>query len=83
MEIKKVTVEESGKKVDILIPQDPDDHSYNEYLEEAEIEKTKDQLKKRPDKPKSKHSKEDITGALKEYQEFVKRQRGEHSKRYF
>lgn len=83
MEVKKVIVEESGKKMDVFIPQDPDDHSYNEYLEEAEVEKTKDQLKKSPDKPTSKYSKEDIAGALKEHQEFVKRQKGEHSKKYF
>ncbi len=83
MEIKRIEVKEGNKQMDVFIPQDPKDHSYNEYLEEAEIEKTREQLKKRPDKPVSKRSKGDIATELKERGEFNKRRKSDSPKKYW
>ena len=73
-EIKKITVKANDKEMDVFIPQSGD-KSYDDYLEEAETEKTENELRKKPPRPESKMSKQEIGGALKEYQEFKKRGR--------
>lgn len=48
------------------------DRSYDQYLEEAEREKTAEELKKQQ-RPIAKMSRADIIGALKEYREWFRR----------
>lgn len=83
LEFKKIEIKEGDKEMDVFIPQDPKDKSYNEYLEQAEVEKTKDQLRKRPPKPKSKVSKEEVSGELKERAEFDRRRKSDHPRKYY
>ncbi len=82
IEIKEYNVKVGDEQMDVFIPQS-DDHSYNEYLEVAEIEKTKEQLKKRPPKEKGKASKSDISEVLKEKREFSRRKKSEFPRKYF
>jgi hypothetical protein len=72
--IKKITVKSNEREMNVFIPQSNDD-SYNKYLEEAETEKTTNELNKKPPRPTPKASKEEIAGALREYREFKKRGR--------
>ena len=81
-ETHRFTVEENGRQVQVVIPKS-DDKSYDNYLIEAQKEKTRDQLRKKapPETPKEK-SRESLAGLLKERQEYDRR-RAEGSKRYF
>lgn len=81
-EINKFTVKEGNKEMLVVIPK-TGDKSYDDYLESSEREKTADQLRKRPDKPAPRASREEVSGALREYNEFKYRQRSEHPKKYF
>lgn len=67
--------------MEVFIPQ-TGDLSYDRYLEEAEREKTLDQLKKSPPRAPSKASKKDIGEALKEIKEFQRRKK-ENRKRFY
>ncbi len=69
---KMVTVKHEDKEMQVIIP-DTGDKAENQYLEEAEREKTLDQLKKKPAREKSKLSEEDKVAAIKEIQAFKKR----------
>lgn len=64
--INKFVVKEGSREMTVVIPQSGD-KSYDDYLEEAEREKTAEQLKKKPPKPKATMSKEDVAGMLKEF----------------
>ncbi len=66
------TVEHEDREMKVIIP-DTGDESENQYLEEAEREKTLDQLKKKPTKEQSKLSKEDKVIAIKEVVDYKKR----------
>jgi len=81
MELDKFTVEENGKKMEVIIPK-TGDRSYDNYLKEAEIEKTKDQLRKKPDKVKS-HSNEEIKGALREYNDWKNKRDSGQTRKYY
>lgn len=86
-QIKQFTVEEAGKKQGVIIAMTADeakDKSYCEYLEAAQREKTADQLRKQPEKPAPTHSREDTSGALREFNEH-KRWHAQNpgSKRYY
>jgi len=74
--INKFTVKEGNREMQVIIPKSGDS-SYDEYLEEAEREKTADELKKNQ-KPEATMSKADVAGALREYAEFKRR-----GKKYF
>jgi len=80
--MKEITIKHEDKEMTVLIPQSKD-KSYDDYLEVAEREKTLDELKKRPAKVKSKESKEDIAGALKEYTEFKNRMKNGGIRKYY
>lgn len=80
--IRKIKVEVGDKSMEVLIPESGD-KSYDDYLEEAEREKTAEQLRKQPPKPKSKVSKEDIASAIKERMEFDKRKRRGDIRKYY
>ena len=80
--IKKIKVAESGSEMNVFIPE-TGDKSYDDYLEEAETEKTKDQLKKKARKSKTIVSQEQIGGAIKEYQEWVRRKKRGDTRKYF
>ncbi len=85
-QVKKITVEENGKKMDVIIAvseEEAKDKSYVEYLESAEREKTADQLRKQIPKPPPKASKEDIAGALREAVEYKNRIQRGGGKKYF
>ena len=59
-----------------------EDKSYMDYLEEAGREKTLDQLKKLPPRPKPAMSKKEIGKSLKEFIEFAKRKKSGERKKY-
>lgn len=84
--MRRFKVKEGDKEREVLIvgtPEEMNDKSHMDYLEEAQREKTSDQLKKLPDKPKSKTLKKDVAGILKERIEFRNRKaRGEIKKYY-
>ena len=69
---KNITVKE-GNREQILLVCPTDTKDEQDYLIEAEIEKTKNYLKKKPPKEKSKLSKSDQAGMIKEFIEFKER----------
>jgi 23S rRNA maturation mini-RNase III len=78
----KILVEENGKQMEVFLP-NTGDAGYDKELKESYIAKTKEQLRKRPVKEVSKKSKEEQSGALKEFIEFRNRQKTDHPKKYF
>lgn len=66
-------VKQGNREMTVIIPQ-TGDRSYDQYLEEAEREKTAEELKKQQ-RPISKMSRADIIGALKEYRDWFRRRR--------
>ncbi len=81
VEIKNVVVKENNHEMQVFIPQ-TGDKSYDDYIEEAEIEKTRDELRKKPHL-KSNKSKEDIKKALKELSDYRRRKRENVNRKYF
>ncbi len=75
-------VRQGDREMTIIIPR-TGDKSYDEYLEEAEREKTEDQLKKKPPKPKSTIPRDQIAGSLREFREFLERKRKGDIKKYY
>ncbi len=75
-------VRHGDKEMTVIIPR-TGDKSYDEYIEEAEREKTADQLKKAPPKPKSTIPREQVAGALREFREYLERKRKGDIKRYY
>jgi hypothetical protein len=85
-QVKKFTVEENGKKVDVVIgmtEEESKDKSYVDYLTEGYTEKTKEQLRKQPPRPESKVIDSDRRGAIKEAIEYRKRVQSGGGKKYF
>lgn len=80
--IKRKVIREGDREMILIIPQ-TGDLSYDAYLEEAETEKTKDQLKKKPPKPIATMSKKDVAGALKEYFEWLRRKKSGDIRRFY
>ena len=77
------TVRENNREVTVMIP-GTGDKSYDEYLEEAEREKTAEQLKKKSPRPVSTMDRKQVAGALKEFMEYVNRKRsGDINRKYF
>ena len=81
IELNQFTVKEGDREMDVVIPL-TGDTSYDRYLEEAEREKTADQLRKKPPRPVPADKKE-VAGILKEIIAFRNRRQSEHPKRYF
>jgi len=79
--VRNFTVKEGDHEMTVVIPES-DDTSYDDYLEEAEREKTSAQLKKKPPKPEPKVSKEDLAGIAREKLLFRER-RQIGSKKYY
>jgi len=80
--VEQFTVRENGKEMIVVIPKS-DDSSYDRQLKEAQIEKTKEQLRKAPKKPAPKISVKERSEALREFNRFRKRKQSEFPKRYF
>jgi len=80
--MKEIKVTHEDKSMTILLPV-TGDKGYDQALEEAQREKTVEQLKKRPAKPVSKTSKADVSGALREWNEFNNRQKRGEGKKYY
>jgi len=80
--VRNFTVKHEDKEMQVIIP-DSGDKSYDDYLESAEREKTLDQLKKSSPREKSKLSREDIRGNLKEFIEFKNRKKENVNKKYY
>ncbi len=82
LKVKTFTVTENGHKMDIIIPQS-DDSSYDSYVAEAEIAKTRTELRNKP-APQlvNKEARETLGAQLKEHREY-RRRKSENSKRYF
>lgn len=79
--IEHITVKEGDKEKDIVIAmtaKEGEDRSYREYIKEAEIEKTREELRNLPptNPEKKKKAREDMAGELKEYQEWKSRRDG-------
>ena len=71
-----------NKKTLVFIPDTGDKSEMEDLLAYAK-EKTLSDLMKAPDRPKSKLSKEEIGGALNEYNQYLKRKRDSPNKRYY
>ena len=70
LKVKKYTVEEAGHKMDIIVPQS-NDPSYDNYVAEAEIAKTKEELRHKPAPQAVNPAKrEELARAIREYKEF-------------
>jgi len=82
MPTKTFVIKENGFERTIIIPQS-DDRSYNDYLEEAYDEKTRDELRKKQPKPVARISREDIAGALKEYKASFDRRKQTGNPKYY
>ena len=83
LQVKKFTVKEAGHKMDIIVPQS-DDPSYDNYVAEVEIAKTRDELRKKPSpQPVNKGARETLGAQLKEFSEYRRRKSENINKRYF
>ena len=83
MKIRRFTVRENNREQQVIIPE-TGDKSYDDYLEQAEREKTTEQLRKAPPRPELTPSqKRDIGGAIKEFNEFKKRKERGETPKYF
>ena len=80
--IRQFTIKEGDHEMDVVIPESGD-KAYDDYLEQAEREKTSEQLKKKPPKPPSKVSKEDLAGIAMEKLEFKGRKRRGNIRKYY
>ena len=77
MPVKKIKVQEGDKEQEVFIAmtdEEARDTSYVDYLVEGQTEKTREQLRKKSEKPSPQASKGEIAEALKEYGEFKKRE---------
>ena len=70
MPSKQFTVKHEDREMQVIIP-DTGDKVEMEALEEIEREKTLDELKKKPKREKSKVSKEDKAGAIKDWRRYL------------
>jgi hypothetical protein len=82
LKIRRFTVKENNQEQTVVIPE-TGDKSYDDYLEEAEREKTSNELKKKPPRPEPTLSKKDIAGMLKEHREFRERKKRGDIKKYY
>ena len=80
MKTREFEITENGRTEIVIIPEG-DDKSYTDYIEEAQREKVTAELKSRPPAVRTK-SKEEVAGALKEYNEY-KKHRAEYTKKYY
>lgn len=79
---KQFTVKHEDKEMQVIIP-DTGDRQEMDYLEEAEREKTLDQLKKKPSKQKSRLSKEEQADAIKDWRKYLDQKKTRTVGRYF
>ena len=79
---EEFTVEENGRKRTILIPgaADMDRNQYKEIVE-WQTEKTKREL--REPREERKHSKKEVSGALKEYNDWRHKYKEQGTRKYF
>ena len=75
-------VKYGNKEMQVIIP-DTGDRAENAYLEEAEREKTLEQLRKKPPREETKLSKDEQADAIKEYSIFRRRRAQNNIRRYF
>jgi len=80
--VNKFVVREAGRERTVIIPA-TGDPSYDAYLEEAEREKTAEQLRKLPPRPSATMSKEQVAGLLKDYIEFINRKKRGEIRRFY
>lgn len=80
-DVEVFDVQEGGYKMQVFIPKS-DDPSYDRYLKEAETEKTRDELKRKP--PKKQGNTEALTQSIRERIEFKNREKNhENTKRFW
>jgi len=82
--LNRFTVKEGEHEMEVVIPRSGD-LLYDRYLEEAEREKTKEQLRKKPPKvPATPQSKQDLAEATREMLEYRNRKKyGTGNKKYY
>ena len=79
---KRIEVSYGGRTRVVIIPS-TGDLEYDRYLEEAQKEKTLEELKKLPPKPERTTSVANVAGMLREYAEFRNRKRKGDIKRFY
>jgi hypothetical protein len=79
--MSQFTVKENGREQTVIIPP-TGDRSYDDYLVEAEYEKTTKELRSKPPPEKSKLARSEVSERLREYRDYNKR-RASGSKKYF
>jgi hypothetical protein len=80
--LNRFTVKSGDREMQVIIPR-TGDASYDEYLEQAEREKTAEQLRKSPPKPQSTLSRKQIGEALNEFNQFLLRKKRGDIRRYY
>ena len=82
-QVEEVTVREGDHETTLIIPKS-DDRQYDEYIKEAEIEKTREQLRNKPPRKSDPEKTKVLAEHIKEYQERLRRKQ-EHagSKKYY
>jgi len=81
MKTRQFEITENGRTEIVIIPEG-DDKSYTDYIEEAQREKVTAELKSKPPAVRTK-SKEEVAGALKEYNEYKKHRAEGYNKKYY
>lgn len=82
LETYQFDVQSNNQSMKVIIPKS-DDESYDNYLIEAETEKTRDYLNKRQRRPEKPGARENLVNQIKERQEYNRRKGQGFSKKYF
>lgn len=80
--IRRIEVTKNGRKMKVFIP-DTGDKGEMEELEAIEREKTEEELKKAPPRPKRIVPREEVGQALNEFNKYLKRKRENPNPKYF
>ncbi len=83
MEIIKKTVKDGDKQMEVFIIDDGSDRVQLHDIEQAVEGRTIEQMRKQPPKEKAKLSPSERKEALKETNEYFKRKRSEHPKKFY
>lgn len=78
----RVTVNEGGHSMEIFVPASKD-KAYDKEIMEYQIEKTREQLRKKPAFKKADPHNKDVAGAIKEKMAFDKRKKAGDIKRFY
>lgn len=80
-ETHKVVVSENGREQTIVVPKS-DDKAYDDYIIEAETEKSRNELRKLPPKVVRREARETLAEQIKEYKAYTQRKQ-EGGRKYY